>query len=74
MPDYSYAYLVIKRAHLVVHVLRCVNGLNECLHVKARSRRNEGEGAGRGGGGGRGLNGRMERDNGEGHVGKGVRG
>ena len=34
LPDYSYEYRVIKRAHLVVHVLRCVNGLNECLHVK----------------------------------------
>ena len=34
LPDYSWEYRVVKRAHLVVHVLRCVNGLSECLHVK----------------------------------------
>jgi hypothetical protein len=39
LPDYSWEYLVVKRAHLVVHVLRCVNGLSECLHVKVSAPR-----------------------------------
>lgn len=32
--DYSWQYRLVKRFHLVIHVVRCVNGLRECLRLK----------------------------------------
>ena len=38
LPDYSWEYRVVKRAHVVVHALRCVNALTECIHLRVRPR------------------------------------